>query len=386
MPMENGISVPDENQSSADFIKNEMNFDVDPNDPLTKASLNDHPVNEWMDILGNDQLRKKVLTPGQDNCRPNRSDMCVVTFTGRLDDGTIVEYEEELTIQLGDVEVVQGLDLSLALMNVGEEAELIVHPRFAYGSLGRSAISGKTNLPAIPPDAKITYNIILKSVHMETDIYELPYEERRRIGNQKKERGNWWFSRNECTLAIQCYRKALEYLSLTGESDTMDDRKSSNSESVSDADLQVLLEDSLIVHNNLAAAQLKCEAYDAALKSVENVLRCQPQNVKALFRKGKILHYKGEHAKACSVLSLALKIEPDNKAIQQELSILKKKNAKDASKEKNLYRKMLGAPTDKKQDIKSSSNNRKLPRKLTWSLLGGTIVAIAGIVAYKFAS
>ena len=50
--------------------------------------------------------------------------------------------------------------------------------------------------------------------------------------------------------------------------------------------MQAILEDALKVHNNLAAAQLKIQAYDAALQSVDNVLRCQPQNVKALFRKG----------------------------------------------------------------------------------------------------
>ena len=43
------------------------------------------------------------------------------------------------------------------------------------------------------------------------------------------------------------------------------------------------------VYNNLAAAQMKTQAYDAALKSVESVLSCQPQNVKALFRKGSIV-------------------------------------------------------------------------------------------------
>lgn len=107
MQMENPMPVPDENHTQADFIQNDLNFDIDPNDPLTKASLSDHPVNEWMDILGNDQLRKKVLTPGKDMSRPNRSDICVIKFIGKLDDGTVVEDEEELTIQLGDVEVVQ---------------------------------------------------------------------------------------------------------------------------------------------------------------------------------------------------------------------------------------------------------------------------------------
>lgn len=33
---------------------------------------------------------------------------------------------------------------------------------------------------------------------------------------------------------------------------------------------------------------MKISAYDTALTSIENVLRCQPNNVKALFRKGKV--------------------------------------------------------------------------------------------------
>lgn len=57
---------------------------------------------------------------------------------------------------------------------------------------------------------------------------------------------------------------------------------------MSNAELQELLEIRVKVYNNLAAAQMKISAYDAALTSVDNVLRCQPENVKALFRKGKV--------------------------------------------------------------------------------------------------
>lgn len=52
--------------------------------------------------------------------------------------------------------------------------------------------------------------------------------------------------------------------------------------------LQELLETRVKVYNNLAAAQMKISAFDVALLSVDNVLRCQPENVKALFRKGKV--------------------------------------------------------------------------------------------------
>lgn len=55
--------------------------------------------------------------------------------------------------------------------------------------------------------------------------------------------------------------------------------------------LQELLETRVKVYNNLAAAQMKISAFDVALLSVDNVLRCQPENVKALFRKGKVCRW-----------------------------------------------------------------------------------------------
>ena len=41
----------------------------------------------------------------------------------------------------------------------------------------------------------------------------------------------------------------------------------------------------------MAVAQMKIEAYDVALKSLDNVLMCQKNNVKALFRKGKVITF-----------------------------------------------------------------------------------------------
>ena len=55
--------------------------------------------------------------------------------------------------------------------------------------------------------------------------------------------------------------------------------------------LQEVLDDRLKVYNNMCAAQMKIEAYEAALKSVEHVLRCQKDNVKAIYRKAKVNHH-----------------------------------------------------------------------------------------------
>lgn len=49
-----------------------------------------------------------------------------------------------------------------------------------------------------------------------------------------------------------------------------------------------LIDERINVYNNLSVAQLKMNSPDDALHSVEIVLKLQPNNVKALFRKGKV--------------------------------------------------------------------------------------------------
>ena len=54
--------------------------------------------------------------------------------------------------------------------------------------------------------------------------------------------------------------------------------------------------------NNMAASQLKLDHYDAALKSCVLALAHQPDNIKALFRMGKV------HATLFTSLSLSFSV------------------------------------------------------------------------------
>lgn len=368
-------SMMQQEGTQADFIREELNFNIDPEDPITKASLNDHPVDEWIDILGNGQLKKRVIKKGKDGTRPNRGEICTLNITGKINDSKIVEEYENLVIQLGDMEVIQGLDLAIALMDVDEVAEIIIDPRFAYGKQGKRPV---------PPDATITYMVELKAVELEPEIETLSISQRREISNKKRERGNWWFIRMELPFAIQCYRRALEYLSSVKSNINQNEEE----DSFSDAELQILLEDRIKVHNNLAAALIKTEAYDAALENVEHVLRCQPQNVKALFRKGTILRLKGEYAKAYAIFTEMQRLNPEMKICTTELITLKDKISKDAKKEKHLYRKMLGVVEDTKNSSKNvkADNKTKITKGVLWTLVGAASVVAVSIFIHKFTS
>lgn len=56
---------------------------------------------------------------------------------------------------------------------------------------------------------------------------------------------------------------------------------------ITDSQLQGLLDDYIKVCNNLAAAFIEIGSYNTALENVDKVLKYQPKNLKALFRKGK---------------------------------------------------------------------------------------------------
>ncbi|XP_064460900.1 peptidyl-prolyl cis-trans isomerase FKBP8-like [Ornithodoros turicata] len=317
----------------------------------------------WLDILGSGELKKKVIKQGEGrDSRPQRSDWITINLTGKLSDGKVVERNENWKIVLGDLEVVCGLDMAMALMEKGEVAEVVVPPRFGYGALGKE--------PDIPPNATLHYEVELISSQTAKDETELPFEDRLRIGDQKRERGNFWYSRSECSNATRCYRRALDFL---------DDMGLNVSDSPKD--LQQLLDLRLKVYNNLAAAQMKMGAHEAALKSVDTVLKVQPNNVKALFRKGKILAHQGDVSEAVDVLKRALKLEPETKVIQQELARLVVKKKTQDQAEKAMYRRMFASTPDKEEEQKKHSRSRAR----TWSLVAGAVVAMTavGIATYK---
>lgn len=159
------------------------------------------------------------------------------------------------------------------------------------------------------------------------------------------------------------------------------DIKPDGEEDVTDAALQSLLEDRLSVSNNMAAAQIKLGHYDAALNALQTVLRCQPDNIKALYRKAKvtvlifIVFYKklyeiifqihrekNDLTAALKCLQKANSLSPSNLEIQKELGSLNNLLQKQKVTERELARRMFSGP--KSAADASSGNDRKGPKKV----------------------
>ncbi|XP_078054644.1 peptidyl-prolyl cis-trans isomerase FKBP8 [Mustelus asterias] len=315
------------------------------------------PDDEWLQVLGNGLLKKKVLVAGQDEeQRPQKGQTVTVHLKVTLEDGTEVEEDPSLCFTVGDGDVIQALDLCIQLMDQDEVAIIISDAKYAYGSLGSSQ-------PVVPPGSAVHLEVQLLSVSDGPDIELLSGKERLLLANKKRERGNFYFLRNEYVFAISSYDIALNVVNATSKVD------------FADAEEEELMEVKVKCLNNLAAAQLKLEHFEAALKSSDAALQHQPNNVKALFRKGKVLALQGEYAEAIPVLRKASRLEPLNKAIQAELTQLLRKQSEQRSMEQAMCRKMLG-----NMAVPLRSSTSPPPWKIPWKwLFGATVAAIGGV-------
>ncbi|XP_061636610.1 peptidyl-prolyl cis-trans isomerase FKBP8 [Phyllopteryx taeniolatus] len=313
---------------------------------------------EWLDMLGNEQLKKKVLVAGEGrDSRPKKGQNVTICLKTFLKDGTLVEEQPELTFTLGDGDVIQALDLAVLLMEMGEKALVQTAATYAYGTWGSCE-------PDVPPNAELSLEVELKEVCDAADPELLPPLEKIALASGKRERGNVHYQRGDYAFAINSYGIALQ---ITESSSKVDINPEEENELI-DVKVKCL--------NNMAAAQLKLDHYEAAFKSCFAALAHHPNNIKALFRMGKVMALQGEYGEAIQTLRKALKLEPSNKTIHAELSKLVKKHSEQRGAEQAMYKKMLGNP--------ASSGPHKRWTKSSWGLswkwlFGATAVAIGGV-------
>lgn len=336
-------------KNSDETEKNNADADTDP----------PGPVEEWLDVLGNDQLKKKVLEAGEGrDSRPHKGQNVKINLKTYLKDGPLIEEQLDLCFTLGDGDVIQALDLTVQLMEIREKALIQTDAKYAYGTRGSLE-------PEIPPNAELSLEVELLEATDAPDLELLPPSEKIALASHKRERGNVHYQRGDYAFAVNSYSIALQIT------------ESSSKVDISPEEENELVDVKVKCLNNMAASQLKLDHYDAALKSCVLALAHQPDNIKALFRMGKVLALQGEYTEAIQTLRKALKLEPSNKTIHAELSKLVKKHSEQRGAEQAMYKKMLGNPA-------SGSSTQKHRAKSSWGLswkwlFGATAVAIGGV-------
>ena len=105
--------------------------------------------------------------------RANIGMLVSVHYTGKLEDGTVFDSSiprgQPFTFTLGAGQVIEGWDLGVEGMTVGEKRNLVIPPHLGYGVRGAGA--------TIPPNATLVFDVELLEVKMPITLGELSPQE-----------------------------------------------------------------------------------------------------------------------------------------------------------------------------------------------------------------
>uniref|UniRef100_A0A8C5GQI6 peptidylprolyl isomerase n=2 Tax=Gouania willdenowi TaxID=441366 RepID=A0A8C5GQI6_GOUWI len=110
-----------QSSDSASVMKSGNNIVV--NQSMRRETDPQPPADGWLDIFGNGSLMKKVLQAGRGRySMPQPGQIVKIHLITRLLDGTLINKVSELSLTLGDGEVIYAVDVAVQLMEMREKA------------------------------------------------------------------------------------------------------------------------------------------------------------------------------------------------------------------------------------------------------------------------
>ena len=140
----------------------------------------------------------------------------------------------------------------------------------------------------------------------ERRLYELPTDMKLRHVRDLKQEGNLAVKQQNWGLAAVSYRKALIVLDYTFTDDAEADQSFDRLK--------------IEIHGNMALVKLKTQAYEEAATHCYQVLKIDPDNVKALYRNGLAMMHQEEFDDARRLLKEAALLDPEDPAIQKAIA------------------------------------------------------------------
>ncbi|CAF3924366.1 unnamed protein product [Rotaria sordida] len=334
------------------------------------------------DILGNKSLLKEIITPGTPNTRPIRNTVATVSYKLFLiDDKTsnsrLIETITNESFFVNDSDILPAIDISIQLMDRGEHAFIYSDIRHCYGEMGCE----EKQIPSVSSNNSYRMKIDLELHDWKhvPDIQTLSIDERLFWSDKKRQRGNFLYRRKDSSTALQCYRSSLKFVD-TDEYPLLEE----------DERLSLFIDRYIQVQNNLAQVHLLNNQYEQCLDAVNQVLKYDSKNIKALFRQAKALFELGNYDQ--TIPSLKLLLQSQNKDVEKDkvnemLNICEIKVAKYKKNEKEIYKRMFSSSTSTKVDQKLQTKTiQKVENKTnnawwTYIAMGSAVLAAVGLAA-----
>lgn len=315
----------------------------------------------WKDLMGDD-LQMRIIRDGEEPSgeEGDIGDSLNIEFSGfRLDDfhGDVENVfkvvtpfinKKECMITLGEGDVVPGLEMAARFMRLNSHALVKCRSKYAYGAGGRRASDSSSKLGTkttdLVPESDVVFHVHLKAI-VPADSHRFKSNEfRLERSSSKKQLGNdcyryeWDEHGIAQARALRLYGKAR---------DDMADLFANMQEMNDFMDRAILMDKALAIIvdclNNSSAVHLKARNYGQAKESAAQVLKYDPDNIKALCRAARAAMFDpaGTYEECEYAISAAEEIDCSNGDVKRVRLELERKRKQNEKREKKMYSRMM---------------------------------------------
>lgn len=275
----------------------------------------------------NDGIIRYTIVKGTKRGCPKEGSLVKIKMKGTYE-GRIFE-ERDVDFNLGEgceAKIIEGVEIALEKFKEGEKSRLEILPEYAFGSKGHDEFK-------IPSDAKVEYEIELLAFEKVKNSWEMDDTEKLEQAKLLKEQGNKYLKEGKLSLALKKYNRAKNFLTGFKENEECN---------------QLLI----AVHSNLSLLYQKQNNNDEVIANCNKVLELDPNNIKALYRRGQVKITTQDFDKAIADFNRVMELEPTNKAAQNQIAICNHKVSEYKAREKKLYSNMFAkfAATDQQKE------------------------------------
>ncbi|CAL1683745.1 unnamed protein product [Lasius platythorax] len=277
-------------------------------------------------------IERFQIVTGKSYVYPEDDAQVNIHLVGKYNGRVFEERDVEFILGEGEiVGIVEGVEIALTHFLSGEKSRLLIKSKYAFKEQGNSEFN-------IPPNADVEYEIELKNFEKETGTWTMKPAEKIEQAKIQKEKGTKYLTSDKINIAIKVYQKVFKYLNV--ESDFEDDLKKEKDNLT------------LTTHLNLALCYLKTNENVLAKEQCTKALELDPENEKALFRRGQADLKLASPEVAIIDFQQVLKVQPKNTAASKQISICSYLIKKQLAKEKKLYANMFDkfAQEDKQKE------------------------------------
>lgn len=262
-----------------------------------------------------DSILRKVLERGESAIYPNEGSQVKVHIVRYMENNPVEVVEKDFTLGEGCIAgVPEGIELALLKFHLKEKSLIYLRSKYAEDTDEAS-------------DAEVKYEITLTDFKKAKEVWEMNSDEKFEKAKLSKEKGINFFKMGHYKMALKSFKWIITCLE--NEPGVSPETRESR---------RLLL---LSGYLNVALCHQKMENHLDVIKVCNKALAIDPNNEKALFRRGQAKEQINDCEEALSDFQTLCTLNPDNKAARNYTVVCRNKMKKQLQKDKSTYNKMF---------------------------------------------